>query len=116
VTLELVIVIVLGLLLAAARADARTWPRPPAWWLRQAACIHHYETMGLPDPAAWHDRRNPASRGGMQFLPSTWRSVGGHGDPADAAKGEQIYRAWLLYLRSGHSWSQWSTHTVCGLR
>lgn len=36
-----------------------------------------------------------------QFLPSTWRSVGGSGMPHDASASEQTYRAWLLYQREG---------------
>lgn len=48
-------------------------------------------------------------RGLYQFHPSTWRSVGGSGDPADASVQEQTYRAWVLYQRSGRS--PWPT---CG--
>lgn len=98
-------------------ADARSWSRRklPAWWLRQAMCVHHFETYGARDPGAWHDRRNPLSRGGMQFLRGTWESVGGHGDPADASRGEQLYRAWLVWKRDGGSWHEWSTSRVCGL-
>ena len=40
-------------------------------------------------------------RGLYQFSMSTWRSVGGSGDPIDASSGEQTYRAKLLYNRSG---------------
>ncbi len=43
--------------------------------------------------------------GGLQFLPSTWRSVGGSGMPHEASREEQIYRAQLLQARSG--WGQW---------
>ena len=46
-----------------------------------------------------------AYRGLYQFSFSTWRSVGGDGDPIDAAPSEQTYRAELLYNRSGRgSW------------
>ena len=68
---------------------------PPQWWLRQAACIHVHE-------GAWHDKRNPYDRGGFQFAWSTWRTVGGVGDPADASPSEQTYRAWLWWKRIGH--------------
>jgi resuscitation-promoting factor RpfB len=44
-----------------------------------------------------------------QFLPSTWRSVGGSGVPSEASPAEQTYRAKLLYARSGAG--QWPT---CG--
>ena len=40
-------------------------------------------------------------RGLYQFSITTWRSVGGQGDPIDNSSGEQTYRAKLLYNRSG---------------
>lgn len=48
-------------------------------------------------------------RGLFQFSLSTWRSVGGSGDPARASVAEQYYRAALLYRRAGSS--PWP---VCG--
>jgi uncharacterized protein YabE (DUF348 family) len=42
-----------------------------------------------------------AYRGMYQFAMSTWRGVGGSGDPIDASPAEQTYRAKLLYKRSG---------------
>lgn len=47
--------------------------------------------------------------GAYQFTLSTWASVGGSGNPAAASKGEQDYRAALLYAREGSS--PWP---VCG--
>ena len=44
-----------------------------------------------------------AYRGLYQFRISTWQSVGGSGDPINASREEQTYRAKLLYLRSGRS-------------
>lgn len=45
---------------------------------------------------------NPAGYYGLyQFSVSTWRSVGGAGNPMNAAPAEQTYRAKLLYKRSG---------------
>jgi uncharacterized protein YabE (DUF348 family) len=45
---------------------------------------------------------NPAGYYGLyQFSLSTWRGVGGSGNPADASSSEQTYRAQLLYKRSG---------------
>jgi uncharacterized protein YabE (DUF348 family) len=46
---------------------------------------------------------NGKYRGLYQFMTSTWRGVGGSGDPIDASAGEQTYRAKLLYQRSGRS-------------
>lgn len=40
-------------------------------------------------------------RGAYQFMRSTWRSVGGSGDPAAASLAEQTYRAQRLYAQRG---------------
>lgn len=50
-------------------------------------------------------------RGKYQFDRGTWRSVGGHGDPARASEREQDRRALRLYRRSGTA--PWP---VCGRR
>ncbi len=42
-------------------------------------------------------------RGLYQFRLSTWWGVGGTGDPIDATREEQTYRAKRLYLRSGRA-------------
>ena len=42
-------------------------------------------------------------RGKYQFMRSTWKSVGGTGDPAKASEAEQDKRAVILYERSGTS-------------
>ena len=47
--------------------------------------------------------------GKYQFDESTWASVGGSGNPAEASEAEQDYRAALLYSRAGSS--PWP---VCG--
>jgi LysM repeat protein len=43
--------------------------------------------------------------GGLQFLPSTWRAVGGQGLPHQHSREEQILRGQILQARSG--WGQW---------
>ena len=96
--------VVLGGLVLAPSVGA-AYPRPPSWWLRQAACIRRAESM---------DGRLSGNR--YQFLDSTWRSVGGVDDPATAPRPEQDYRAWLVYRRDGGSWREWSTARLCGLR
>ncbi|HVV30618.1 MAG TPA: ubiquitin-like domain-containing protein [Mycobacteriales bacterium] len=48
-------------------------------------------------------------RGLYQFSMSTWRGVGGSGDPIDASAAEQTHRAQILYARSGRG--AWP---VCG--
>lgn len=52
---------------------------------------------------------NGSYRGLYQFTLGTWQGVGGSGDPIDASSSEQIYRAKVLYKRSGRS--PWP---VCG--
>ncbi len=66
--------------------------------------------------AACESGGNPRAVGGgglyfglYQFSPSTWRSVGGSGNPADASPAEQTARAQALYARTGAS--SWP---VCG--
>lgn len=50
-------------------------------------------------------------RGLYQFDLRTWRSVGGSGDPAQASRAEQTYRAQLLFAERGRQ--PWP---VCGGR
>lgn len=57
------------------------------------------------------NKRNPTYRGAYQFSYSTWKAMGGSGDPADAPPAEQDARASALYQRSGRG--QWP---VCGPR
>ena len=76
--------------------------------MAQSACIAHYES-GNTDA-----RSNPYSRGYFQIEWSTWASVGGVGDPANASRQEQTFRAWLVYKRDG-CWCEWSTAGLCGL-
>jgi uncharacterized protein YabE (DUF348 family) len=53
---------------------------------------------------------NPAGYYGLyQFSLSTWRSVGGSGNPIDNSSSEQTYRAKVLYKKAGAG--QWP---VCG--
>lgn len=80
----------------------------PHWWLLQAVCIHEHE-------GAWNDNTGNGYFGGMQFLLSTWLSVGGRSYPHLASPREQLYRAWLVYRRDGGSWREWGTARACGL-
>lgn len=93
----------------------RHW-HAPAWWLRQAVCIHSKE-------GAWNANTGNGYFGGMQFLLSTWRSVGGPSYPHLVSPREQLYRAWLVWDRDAGrphdgigSWREWGTAGVCGLR
>ncbi len=53
----------------------------------------------------WNINTGNGYYGGLQFLPSTWRGVGGSGLPHQNSREEQIYRAEILLSRSG--WGQW---------
>lgn len=99
-----------------AVADARAAPMPhrwhaPRWWLPQAVCIHEHE-------GAWNANTGNGYFGGMQFLASTYRRVGGRSDGrADLdSPREQLYRAWLVWRQDGGSWHEWGTAGACGLR
>jgi hypothetical protein len=88
------------------------------------ATIHRYKVLRIPDwgrsqlrSIAWcESRNNPRAIGGggayrglYQFSFSTWRVVGGSGDPAVAPGSEQTWRAWLLL--KNHGSGHWP---VCG--
>ena len=75
-------------------ADGLNWP-----------ALARCESGGNPRAVS----RNGTYRGLYQFSFSTWRGVGGTGDPIDASPSEQTYRAKILYSRSGRS--PWP---VCG--
>jgi hypothetical protein len=94
-----------------ATANARKWPRPPAWWLQGAYCVHRGESVD------WHIHNEPYANG-FQYLLGTWVRAGG--DPDDwitASPAEQLYRTWLVWLRDGRSWREWPmTSRACGLR
>lgn len=81
----------------------------PKWWLPQALCIHRHE-------GAFNATTGNGYEGGFQFLPSTWRSVGGRGHAYAASPREQLYRAWLVYQRDGGSWREWGTARLCNLK
>jgi hypothetical protein len=87
------------------------------------AVVHRIKVRRIPDwgrahlrSIAWCESRNnpravsPAGyRGLYQFSFSTWRVVGGWGDPAAAPRSEQTWRAWILLSRHGSG--HWP---VCG--
>ena len=88
------------------------------------ATIHRFKVRRIPDwgrshlsAIAWcESRNNPRAIGGggsfrglYQFTFSTWRVVGGSGDPAAAPRSEQTWRAWVLL--KNHGSGHWP---VCG--
>lgn len=86
-----------------ASQDTTIGPEMRARLARIARC----ESGGNPRAIS----ANGLYRGKYQFLRSTWRSVGGKGDPARASEAEQDRRAAALYRREGAS--PWP---VCGRR
>ncbi len=72
-------------------------------------CIHQHE-------GAFNANTGNGYYGGFQFLLGTWASVGGVTRPDLATPREQLYRAWRVWLRDGHSWREWGTAGMCGLR
>ena len=79
---------------AGGRADSLNWP-----------ALARCESGGNPRAVSSTGKY----RGLYQFSMTTWRSVGGQGDPIDNSAGEQTYRAKILYNRSGAG--QWPS---CG--
>lgn len=80
-------------------------------WARWARIVDGYrDWLGR---LRWCESRNNwrivnsiGAAGGFQFLPATWRSVGGFGTADQAHPLEQSYRAVLLRKRSGTApWS-----------
>ncbi len=88
-------------------AEAPTSPKPAvaaariandgSVWSQLAMC----ESGGRPNVVS----ANGKYHGLYQFLPSTWRAVGGSGLPSQASAEEQTMRAQMLQARSG--WGQW---------
>lgn len=92
-------------------------PRPPAPVHRVAATVGA-DGLNWYALAQCESGNNPRAvsasgtyRGLYQFSLGTWHSVGGAGDPINASRDEQTYRAKLLYQRAGRS--PWP---VCGSR
>ena len=84
--------------------SARPAPAPRRDGLNWAA-LAECESGGNPRAVSANGRY----RGLYQFDLSTWRSVGGSGDPIDASSAEQTRRAQRLYAQRGRS--PWP---VCG--
>jgi hypothetical protein len=84
----------------ALRAEVRELnvPIPPVMH-RIAQCESHGDPRAIGGGGTF--------RGALQFMQSTWESVGGEGDPAAAPLEEQLRRGALLMARSGSSpWPQ----------
>lgn len=71
-----------------------------------------WPTLEMWERMAWCESRNTwdvdtgnGYYGGLQFALGSWQWMGGEGNPADATKAEQIYRANLLWQAQG--WNGW---------
>jgi soluble lytic murein transglycosylase-like protein len=90
-------------------------PEAPAIPRPENGTIEGVSLATLDSIAACESGGDPAAvnaagyYGKYQFDESTWASVGGTGNPAEASEAEQDYRAALLYSRAGAS--PWP---VCG--
>jgi hypothetical protein len=109
------------------RRSIRRMKRRFANWSRTyegRATVHRFKVRRIPEwgrehlrSIAWcESRNNPRAIGGggayrglYQFSFSTWRVVGGAGDPAAAPHSEQTWRAWVLL--KNHGSGHWP---VCG--
>jgi hypothetical protein len=109
------------------RSSIRHMKRRFANWSRThegRATVHRFKVRHIPGwgrehlrSIAWcESRNNPRAVGGggayrglYQFSFSTWRVVGGWGDPAAAPRSEQTWRAWVLL--KNHGSGHWP---VCG--
>jgi hypothetical protein len=74
--------------------------------------LDSWPTLDMWDHIAWCESRRTwdvdtgnGYFGGLQFALGSWQWVGGTGNPADASKEEQIYRANLLWQAQG--WNGW---------
>jgi hypothetical protein len=109
------------------RRSIRRMKRRFANWSRTyegRATVYRFKVRRIPDwgrehlsSIAWcESRNNPRAIGGggayrglYQFSFTTWRVVGGWGDPAVAPRSEQTWRAWVLL--KNHGSGHWP---VCG--
>jgi len=77
----------------------------PSWGRQKLSSIARCESHDNPRAVS----SSGAYRGLYQFSFSTWRAVGGWGDPAAAPRSEQTWRAWVLLKNDGSG--HWP---VCG--
>lgn len=101
----------LALAVGMQTAEARVYPWPPSWWVKNAMCVHRYE-------AAWNDSGAPYW-GGLQFDLDFQRTYGAwhykHYGTADhwtvKAQLRAAYRGW-----QDRGWWPWPhTARACGL-
>jgi hypothetical protein len=134
--LTLTLIVLTFALAAASESLAGYRPVPAGWhaprpWLYQAWCLHDgmlrtssgriLYRVGSGE-GAWNAATGNGYEGGLQFLRSTWERAGGRTSSSGhwasvATPREQLYRAYVIWLSHGGSWSEWgSMRVACGLR
>lgn len=108
--------VALALLASPAGAQHRVHHGYPTWWVRQAACIRHYESH-----SEWHLNTGNGFYGAYQFEQTTWESRKAPSWPyrADlASPQQQTFAAWRNWVSNGRRWGggQWpNSARACGV-
>jgi len=107
------------LALASPAAGTQQGDRASSLW-KAFTCIHHYETYGVRDPAAWHVNTGNGYYGGLQMDYTFQRQYGREylrawGSADHWPSGVQMAVAIRAYL-SGRGFSPWpNTRRMCGV-
>ena len=90
--------------LRAERVVNRTWVKKPQRKVVRTGTGPNWPALARCESGGNPNAVNPSGYYGLyQFSLSTWRAVGGSGNPTDYGYWEQTYRAWKLYQASGRS-------------
>ena len=90
--------------LRAERVVNRTWVKKPQRKVVRIGTGPNWPALARCESGGNPNAVNPSGYYGLyQFSLSTWRAVGGSGNPTDYGYWEQTYRAWKLYRASGRS-------------
>jgi hypothetical protein len=110
-------VLLTALIVSGGTAHAqRTHHGYPAYWVREAACIRHYESH-----SEWHINTGNGFYGAYQFMLSTWRAhapASWTDRPDLASPPRQTFVAWRTWIANGRRWGgrQWpNTAKACGV-
>ena len=96
--------------LAAKKVAKSRWLKEPHRKIVRVGTGPNWNGLARCESGGNPNAVNPAGFYGLyQFSISTWRSVGGRGNPTDHGYWEQTKRAWILFRHSGRS--PWP---VCG--
>ncbi|HUW16489.1 MAG TPA: transglycosylase family protein [Actinomycetes bacterium] len=98
--------------LRVERVVNRTWVKKPQRKVVRIGTGPNWPALARCESGGNPNAVNPSGYYGLyQFSLSTWRAVGGSGNPTDYGYWEQTYRAWKLYRASGRSpWPHCGTY------